>query len=155
MHYLAIKQFIILKQLEKNLIKKLENNINTFFDGTNGDFDDIALEVCRKLRRNNKQIIIIVVAKTNAEKARYYRTYGDIDIKLFDLKDIHYTKRIIPINELMIDSVENIICYTNIDKSEIESTVALNYAKSKNKQIENLLIPTLILYLTYLFMKGL
>ena len=121
---------------------ELNEGYNKFYIGTHGNFDNMALEVCRFLRKIYKDMEInIVLTSLNVLKKEYkndYIPYQDVNTFMFDIEDEFYKNQIIVSNKKMIDLSDILICYVNPKAVNSGAKLVLNYAKRKGLKIINL-----------------
>ncbi len=141
----------------KNAIQEEINGGCKFFTmGTHGEFDNMALSVCRELRNIHKDIEIEVVLTSyhsvenkllevikheNGEielMHENYNYYDDVKTIMYDIEDEHFKKQITVSNRRMIDSCDSIICYVDKKRTPSGAKTAMNYAKRQGLKIINL-----------------
>lgn len=116
---------------------------------THGDFDKVALNVCKDLRNRYKDIVIEVVIidlqqlKTIVKSdpilsIEKYIPYDDVETVIYDTEQCHYKAKIISSNKQMVDNCTSLICYVNENKFKSGAKLILKYAKSKGLKIINL-----------------
>lgn len=129
--------------------KQIDNGCKFFTMGTHGDFDKLALSVCRELRTTYKDIKIEVVITTfksiepiidhdeifGDEK---YTPYEDVETIMYNIEEEHYKRQIIASNKQMINTCDTLICYVNKKHNPSGAKLAMNYAKRKGLKIINL-----------------
>lgn len=141
------------KDIRSNLFaevkKQIDNGCKFFTMGTHGDFDKMALSVCRELRTTYKDIKIEVVITSfksiepiidhdeifGDEK---YTPYEDVETIMYNIEEEHYKRQIIASNRQMIDTCDTLICYVNQKKNYGGAILAYKYAKKKGLNIINL-----------------
>ena len=139
---------IIPANIENELRKTVEQLIsvgyNKFIMGAHGEFDKMALAVCRSVREEHPEIEIEVVL-TNLEgrlkKDEYgYDPYHDVKTVIFDIEEVYYKQRIMASNRRMVDLCDTLICYVDTDLYYFQSCSkrVYNYAKRKGVNIINL-----------------
>lgn len=135
-----------LKEVVENEIK---NGAEFFTMGTHGDFDRMALGVCRELRKTYKNITIEVVITSlkSIEPTTYhdkifgdekYYPYADVQTTMYNIEEEHYKRQIIASNKQMVDSCDTLICYVNKKHNPSGAKTTMNYAKRKGIKIVNL-----------------
>ena len=129
---------------------KIKEGCKFFTMGTQGEFDNEALSVCRELRRKYNEIIIEVVITSFAQIkpiVDHDEIYGDVifkpyeDVKtiMYEIEETHYKRKIIESNRQMINNCGNLICYVDEKyKSRSGALAAYKYAKKKGLYIVNL-----------------
>lgn len=139
----------IRKKLKEVILQKIKDGCKFFTMGTHGDFDKLALSVCRELRHIYKEIKIEVVITSfksiepiidhdeifGDEK---YTPYEDVETIMYNIEETHYKRQIIESNHQMIDSCDTLICYVNKKHNPSGAKLAMNYAKRKGLKIINL-----------------
>lgn len=148
------------EKVRQRLYDIVENYIKVgykdFIMGKYGDFDDMALSVCRELRKKyndikitviftsyatfNKKTIINHVKGFEDEIITYSKAdeYSDVQTSLYFVEYLHFKRRIIQTNRYMIDDSNLVICYINPQKTQSGAKTAVNYAKKQKKQIINI-----------------
>lgn len=139
----------IRKKLKEVILQKIKDGCKFFTMGTHGDFDKLALSVCRELRHIYKEIKIEVVI-TNFKSIEpiidhdeifgdeKYTPYEDVETIMYNIEETHYKRQIIESNHQMIDSCDTLICYVNKKHNPSGAKLAMNYAKRKALKIINL-----------------
>ena len=140
-------------KLEAELYLAVENQIKSgcknFTMGTHGEFDKMALRVCRSLRKKYKDIEIeVVITSFNTIKPvieydnifgrEKYFLYADVDTIMYDIEEVYFKKKIIVSNQKMLDNCDTLICYVNTQKNYGGAIKAYNYAMKKGLKIINL-----------------
>lgn len=143
---------IICDDLEERLNNAIQNEINlgcrNFVMGVHGDFDDLSMNCCKKLKETYKNIEIEVVttslAKINPVVIEdecgklLYNKYEGVKTIMYDIENTHFKQRISESNKQMINSCDTLICYVNSKKCHSGAKTALNFAKRKGLKIINL-----------------
>ena len=117
--------------------------------GTHGEFDEMALSVCRELRKIYTDIEIEVVITSFKEIEpiidhdpifgdEKYIPYSDVKTTMYDIEEEYYKRKIVVSNQQMIDNCDTLICYVNPTKTYGGAILAYKYAKKKGLQIVNL-----------------
>ena len=113
--------------------------------GTHGDFDELALSVCRELRRTYPHIKISVVFTSlsifqNVKGETYSMAddYEDVETTTYEIEEEYLKKRIIVSNKKMIDESDLVICYVNMNKCNSGARIAVNYAMKQGKEVINI-----------------
>ena len=116
--------------------------MHSVHDGTHGEFDNLALSACRKLRQTRKELEIeVVITSLNAiKKGSEFAAapYADLKTVMFDIEDAHLKQRISLSNRQMIDGCDALICYVNPSQYRSGAKTAMLYAKKKGLKIINL-----------------
>lgn len=139
----------IREKLKEAVENEIKNGADFFTMGTHGDFDRMALGVCRELRKTYKHITIEVVITSFKTiepiidhdeifgDEKYY-PYADVQTTMYNIEEEHYKRQIIASNKQMVDSCDTLICYVDKKKWRSGAKLALNYAKHKCLNIINL-----------------
>ena len=132
-------------KLYSELKKQIENGSKFFTMGTHGDFDKLALCVCRELRKIYKDIKIEVVVTSFSEikpiiygTEKNYTLYDDVKTVMYDIETVHYKRKIVVSNQQMINNANTLICYIDTSKTFGGAILAYKYAKKKGLHIVNL-----------------
>lgn len=144
--------YIVREKLYKTVEQEILDGCKHFTMGTHGDFDEMALSVCRQLRSKYKDIEIEVVitslhkVKTIVEHDEQYgdeiyKPYEDVKVVLYDIEEQYFKRRIIESNKQMINSSDKLIAYVNRKNTSSGAKYAYNYAKRKGLQLVNLYEP--------------
>ena len=139
--------YIYSKTLRARLVRAIKKEINngctSFIMGTHGDFDSMALSICRRLRSNYKEIDIEVVitslaTKKKSEEERYPNPYTDVKTVMYDIEDAHYKQQITLSNRKMIDECDTLICYVDEEEYRSGAKTAMRYAQKRGLKVVNL-----------------
>ncbi len=140
-------------EIRLKLYEEIENQIlngcKFFTMGTHGDFDKLALSVCRQLKKIYKDIkieVVITSLKKIESKIEHdkifgdikYDSYNDVQTIIYEIEEIHYKKQILVSNQYMIDSCDTLICFVDINKHISGAKTAMKYALKKGLRILNL-----------------
>jgi len=146
----------IREKLKTAVETEIKNGCKLFTMGTKGEFDRLALSVCRELRKTYKNIEIEVViasyhqiennllsvCKTDDGETELfhenYTPFGDVKTIMYDLTNTHFKRQIIESNRQMIETCDTLICYVNENRTPSGASRAMNYAKQKGLKIINL-----------------
>ena len=145
------------RDLESRLYSAVETEIKKgckTIMGTHGDFDKMALAICRNLRKIYKDIKIEVVITSLAQIRptivdqsyefgdEVYKPYEDVEMVMFDIENTHFKQKITKSNRKMIDSSSALICYADTAYKYASGAIsAYKYAKKKGLTILNLFKP--------------
>lgn len=158
--------------LRKKLYHIVENQIldgnYCFIMGTHGEFDEIALEVCRDLKKiyDFIKIEVVLTSLSPLKKKVYdgdkitllstfkkqhpnyeeddfrhleiFATYDNVETKMYDIGHEHYKNRITKSNRRMIDESDIVICYVDMKRTHSGAKTTLNYAQKKGLKTINL-----------------
>ena len=109
--------------------------------GAHGEFDKIALEVCRREREIHTQIKIEVVLtsyhKIESKGGGFYNPYEDVETIFFDIEDFYFKRQITESNRKMIDISDMVVCYVENDRFLSGAKRAAEYAAKKGLKIIN------------------
>lgn len=129
-------------RLKRTIQTEIENGCTFFTMGTHGEFDNLALDCCKSLRRTYSDIEIeVVITSLNAIKkcGNYdFVPYADVKTVMYEIEDAHYKQQITLSNKQMIDTCETLICYVDISKYRSGAKTALRYAEKRGLKIINL-----------------
>ena len=137
------------ERLKTAIENEIKNGCEFFTMGTHGEFDELALSVCRELRKIYKDIKIEVVITSlkKIEKQLLYDDefgkeyeipYSDVSTIMYEIEETHFKKQITESNHQMIDDCDALICYVNKKHNPSGAKHAMNYAKRKGLKIINL-----------------
>ena len=133
-----------------NIVKEeIKKGCKFFTMGTHGEFDEMALSVCRKLRKvyTDIEIEIVITSFKTIEPIidhdpifgnEKYIPYSDVKTIMYDIEEEHYKRKIVKSNQQMIDNCDTLICYVNTTKTYGGAILAYKYAKKKGLQLVNL-----------------
>ncbi len=129
--------------------RQIEGGCKFFTMGTHGEFDEMALSVCRELRNIYKDIKIEVVITSfkklekqllyDDEFGKEYETpYSDVSTVMYEIEEEYFKRQIVVSNRMMIDTCDKLICYVNEKRTRSGARNALNYAMKKGLEVINL-----------------
>lgn len=135
--------------LKKVVMNQIAKGCKKFSMGTHGEFDRMALGVCKELKRTYIDIEIeVVITSLNSIKKQlvfddcfgkeYEEPYKDVNTVMYDIEDTYFKRQITESNHQMIDDCDTLICYVDKKKWRSGAKLALNYAKRKGLEIINL-----------------
>ena len=132
--------------IEERLLSAVETEIKNgckeFTVGTHGEFDSLALYICRKLRHTYTDIKIEVVLTSLNEIKKDSEfdapPYADVQTIMYDIEDVHFKQKIIISNRRMLDSCDTLICYVDTSVYKSGAKMALRYAEKRGLKIMNL-----------------
>lgn len=139
----------IRKKLYDTVAQEIKNGNKFFTMGTHGEFDNLALSVCRELKQIYKDIVIEVVftsfKQINPQISKdliwgneKYLPYKDVNTVMYNIEEEHFKRKIIASNQQMINNCDILICYVDTEKTYGGAILAYKYAKKKGLQIINL-----------------
>lgn len=117
----------------------INQNVKRFLVGTHGEFDRVALAMCRELRKKYNDIEIIVV-KTNLaflNNKDLADNYRDIKTLVYDIENVYFKECINYSNKKMIDDSDIVVACVDNDLYKSNSKKFLSYAIKKKKKIFN------------------
>lgn len=129
----------IAERLVSAIQNEIENGCTVFTMGTHGEFDALALSVCRDIRKTNKDLEIeVAITSLNAIKREsniFATPYDDVKTVMYDIEDAHFKRRITLSNRQMIDGCDTLICYVNLSETKSGAKTALRYAEKRGLKI--------------------
>lgn len=141
------------KEIRESLYSVVEQEIKKgckfFTMGTHGEFDKLALSVCRELRKIYTDIEIEVVITSFKEIEpiidhdpifgdEKYIPYSDVKTTMYDIEEEYYKRKIVVSNQQMINNCDTLISYVNKKHNPSGAKFAMNYAKRKGLKIINI-----------------
>jgi uncharacterized phage-like protein YoqJ len=137
---------IFAKTLPQRLIEaikaEIDNGCLSFTMGTHGEFDSLALSVCRQLRNEHPDIKIEVVLTSLHTIEKNYEwdciPYSDVSTVMYDIEDAHYKQQITLSNRQMLDTCDTLICYVDENAYRSGAKTAMRYAEKRGLKIVNL-----------------
>ena len=140
----------IREKLYNIIEEEIKNGCEFFTMGTQGEFDEMALSVCRELRKiyTDIEIEVVITSFKTIEPIidhdpifgdEKYIPYSDVKTTMYDIEEEYYKRKIVVSNQQMIDNCNTLICYVNPIKTYGGAILAYKYAKKKGLQIVNLL----------------
>lgn len=136
------------RDLRERLKNEIESNLCDEIHcliGTHGEFDSLALSVCRELRKSYPQVKITVVFTTlnvlKKGKDELFSTadmYRDVETTIYDIEEEHFKNQIVVSNRKMVDDCDLVICYVDMKEYRSGAKRAVNYAISQGKKVINL-----------------
>ena len=133
-----------LKEVVEKLI--LEEGVKSFLIGTHGKFDNLALKVCRFLRRKYKDIVITVVFTSyapfrknpvdNLADSEVY--YHDVETMIYDIGDVYFKEIVTQSNRRMVEDSDVVVCFVDMNKEKSGAKLAVKYAMKMHKEIINI-----------------
>jgi len=136
----------------KDVRERLKTEVESHLDdevhcliGTHGEFDSLALSVCRDLRKTYSNIKITVVFTSlnvlKKDKELEYSiadNYDDVQTMIYDIEEEYFKNQIVVSNRKMVDDSDIVICYVDMKEYRSGAKRAVNYAKKQGKTIINL-----------------
>lgn len=121
---------------------EIANGCKRFTMGTHGEFDRLALSVCRRLRNIYPELEIEVVLTNlhaiGKENKFGIVPYSDVKTVMYEIEDAHYKQQITLSNRQMLDTCDTLICYVDTASYRSGAKTALRYAEKKGLRIVNL-----------------
>lgn len=135
---------IVRQKLYKYLKSKIEGKKVRVLIGTHGDFDRLALEVCKQLKKEGFDIHIDLVYTSqkqlikDMEMDKYIGYYKDVETMMYEIENEHYKRQIIVSNQKMVDASDEVVVYHRFDRTYGGTMRIMKYAQNKNKPMINL-----------------
>ena len=141
--------YSIRELLKETIENEIINGCKFFTMGTHGEFDKLALSVCRELRQKYKDIKIeVVITSLKAIEKQllyndnygkeYYIPYSDVSTVMYNIEETYFKKQIVVSNHNMINSCDTLICYVNKNVGSSGAKSAMNYAIKRGLKIINI-----------------
>lgn len=136
----------LMEKLQTAVEREIANGCRTFTMGTHGDFDALALAVCRQLKTKYPTLTIEVVL-TDLRSITVpldcdYQADQDVVTVMYEIETVHPKRRIIASNQQMIDSCDTLICFADPAWGLTNGThTAVKYARKRGLNIINLYQP--------------
>lgn len=123
-----------IEQRLKDVVKTMINQNCMFFTmGTHGEFDELALKICKEFKTTNKNMEIEVVFTSYGTLKNRIEQYKNISTTIYDIGDTYYKNQIKLSNRKMIDSCNILICYVDKKRNPSGAKSAMNYAIKRFK----------------------
>lgn len=124
----------------------IEEGYKFFTMGTHGEFDRMALSICRELKKRYKDIKIEVVITSLTQinssfelnGCEKYNPYSDVSTIMYNTEEEHFKRKIVVSNQQMIDTCDTLICYVDTKRTYGGAILAYKYALEKGLSIVNL-----------------
>ena len=129
---------IVEKRLERLVSELLrKKDYVEFYMGRNGDFDETAASVIKRLQKklDTRNSAVILVLSYHAKDEEYYQKYYD-DVLLPIASDTHFKAAITKRNEWMVEHADLLIAYVCKESGGAYKT--MKYAEKKGVGIINL-----------------
>lgn len=121
---------------------------NNFVMGTHGEFDQVALYVCKSLQKQYKNLDFEVaitslkqinpIVSTDEFGINKDYPYEGIKTVMYEIEDCHFKRRITESNRKMIDNSDTLICYVNESRLSNGAKSAMKYAVKRGLKVINL-----------------
>ncbi len=113
---------VFAKDIETRLVKailtEIDNGCLMFTMGTHGEFDSNALNACRRLRNDykNLEIEVTITSLNMLKKDSEFNIapYSDVKTVMYDIENAYYKQQITLSNRKMIDTCDTLICYVDM-----------------------------------------
>ncbi len=132
----------IMERLNNAIINEIKSGCRSFTMGTHGEFDYLALNSCRNIRKTYNDLDIEVVITSLNEVKKNDKSgiipYSDVRTIMYDIDDIYFKRKIIISNQQMLENCDTLICYVNNSIRHSGAKYALNYAEKLGLKIINL-----------------
>lgn len=133
------------KDLYNYLKLKVKDNNVRILVGTHGDYDRLALGVCKQLQREYSNIHISLVFTSQKflikemQMDEFTGYYKGVETMIYDIEEIYYKRQIVVSNQKMVDDSDEVVVYNRGNNSYYSGTNrVIKYAKKQNKPIINL-----------------
>lgn len=128
--------------LEDTIKKQIERGCKSFTMGTQGAFDKLALDACRRLRQSYPDIEIEVVL-TDLHSIKKDPENGDTefdDVKtvMFEIDECRHKSQTTVSNRKMIDGCDTLICYVDPHSYNSGAKSAMLYALKHGLRVINM-----------------
>ena len=133
-----------MKRLYRYLKIKLEGKRVKVLIGTHGDFDKVALSVCKKLKCEGYDICISLVFTSQKmlikemEEDKNFKYYNGVETMMYDIDGVHFKRQIIATNQKMVDNSDEVIVYNGYNRTYSGTRRIVEYAYNNNKCVNNL-----------------
>ena len=139
------RRFVHLKENElySALIELVNGGVHIFYVGTHGDFDRLAYSVLVRIKKEFDIKIFLVFTSSQIFKKTGCGTtvnniYSSAECISFAVEHLHYKRRILESNKLMVDKSDIVLCYVDMNNTTSGARKAVLYAQKKNLPIINL-----------------
>lgn len=136
---------ILTPNLRERLLLEVENLIElgckNFTMGTHGEFDFLALSVCRQLKRKYRDLDIdlAITSLNSIKKDEYGNTpYESVNTFMYEIEDTYFKRQITLSNQLMLEHNNILVCYVDKTRRHSGAKSALDYAEKLGLKIINL-----------------
>lgn len=130
------------ERLTNVILSEIERGRKEFIMGAHGEFDNLTLRICKRLKNIYKdleiEVVITNLSVINKDREWYNMFYSDVQTVTYDIEDVHYKQRITLSNKKMIDESDTLICYVDTAKYKSGAKTALRYAEKQGLKIINL-----------------
>ncbi len=131
------------EKLRNAVEQAIKNGCRCFTMGTHGEFDQMALAVCRQLKSKYPAIKIEVVltslSQITVPADCDYQPYQGVETVMYEIENLHPKQRIFASNQQMIDRCDTMICFALDDWHLTNGThQAVKYARKRGLKIINL-----------------
>ena len=144
---------IVRDKLKKVIEDEIKNGCVHFIVGSHGNFDRMALSVCKELKNKYQNLIIeVVITSLNSIKKHIeydmfgkivYEPYENVNTIMYEIEQEYFKKQIIVSNKKMIEECDLLICHVDTSRVRSGAKIAYNYAKKLGKRIINLYTTTI------------
>jgi len=132
----------IYEKLVETIEAQIQNGCKSFTMGTHGEFDRLALSVCKNLRRQYKDIEIEVVVTSlhtiEKQDELDIPPYSDVKTVMYEIEDTYFKRQITLSNRMMIDTCDTLICFVDKNAYRSGAKTAMRYAEKRGLKIINL-----------------
>lgn len=144
MGHRSINKMLIHEKLEQVIKELIKNGNDKFIMGNHGDFDNLSLSICRKLKREFVHIKIeVVIGSLNPLTRKkneddFINPFRDVQTVFYDVEHVHFKRRLIEINKRMVNECDILVCYVDERKNYGGARLIKGYAEKKGLRIINL-----------------
>lgn len=142
-HRVIMNADLVKQKLYCEIEKQIKNGCLTYLLGSHGEFDKIALSVCKELNTIYGIEIIVVFTSLNTFQKDSYGfakidNYENVKHRVYEIENEYFKNKIIKSNQLMVEDSDIVICYVDLDKKLSGAGRAIRYAEKRNKKIINI-----------------
>lgn len=111
-----INYWNIVDRLGKTIENEIKSGCKHFIMGTHGEFDEVALRICRRLRTKYRDIEIEVAITSLYQLGKrllhdqfdteYEKYYSDVQTVMYNIEEEHFKRKILVSNRKMIDECD-------------------------------------------------
>ena len=129
--------------LDRNLIfdtikSAVDRGYRTFYVGRHGEFDKLALQICKEIKNKYcPDMKIYLVFTSMTDMVRNKSGLCNMDC-LYEIENVHYKRRITFTNQRMAECCDLVICYADEEVVDSGAARAVRYARKIGKEVINL-----------------
>lgn len=141
--FIGHRQFLppwLAEQLKRTVEETIKNGCQYFTMGTHGDFDRLALAVCRQLKSQYPTLKIeVILTNPPPPTDSIMQPNQDIETIMYEIETLHPKQRIWFSNQKMVENCDTLICYADNNWHLTSGThKVVKYALKRGLQIINL-----------------